>query len=319
MSNELIKEISWYVSQGFGDPFKIKPNLGAPLIINAALTGMVPSKHDNPHLPLSAEEIISDSVKCFNAGARIFHLHARDKDGEPTYETSLYEEVVPEIKRCCPGAVICITTSGRKFKAFEQRSAVLSLSGAAKPESATLTLGSMNFSKQASVNAPDMIKSLALKMKENGIKPELEVFEVGMINFAAFLERKGFISKPHYFNLFLGSLGTMPGRLKDLDYMIETLPEGSVWGATGIGKFQLPINIAAIFKGGHVRVGLEDYIYLDHEKKRLATNEALVKRLADFAGEIGRPVATPEQARSILGYDAASDLSEIEKVEAIAD
>jgi len=293
-------DIQWYINEGYGNPFELEPNIDAPLIINAALTGMVPSRKDSPHVPLTPEEIINDAERCYKAGASIIHLHARDEKGEPTYKSDSYKEVIPEIKKRCNGVIICITTSGRKFSSFEHRSEVLSLNSGAKPEMATLTLGSMNFPKQASVNSPEIIKQLASKMIEKSIRPELEVFEPGMINYAKHLKRKGFLKGKHLFNVFLGSLGTMPASLKGLDFMIQSLPEGAVWAAAGIGKYQLPISIASIIKGGHVRVGLEDNLYFDHDKKILATNEMLVKRLASFASSIGRKIATTKETRRIL-------------------
>jgi 3-keto-5-aminohexanoate cleavage enzyme len=298
------KEINWYIEQGYGDPFRIKLDVSIPLVINAALTGMIPTKEENPYVPITPEEIIEDAVKCFKAGASVLHLHARDANCEPTYKLDVYERVIPKIRKECPGVIICITTSGRKFTTFDCRGLVLNLEGECKPEMATLTLGSMNFPKSASVNAPDMIVQLAKTMAEKGIRPELEVFEVGMINYADYLEKKGILTGPHYFNLFLGSLGTMPGRLKDLDYFIDTLPANSIWSATGIGKFQLPLTIASIIKGGHVRVGLEDNIYFDADRKVLASNEMLVKRLVDFCGGMGRKVAGAKEAREIIGLNS---------------
>lgn len=174
-----------------------------------------------------------------------------------------------------------------------------------KPDMASLTIGSMNFPKQASLNSPHMIKKLASVMLEREIKPELEIFETGMINFANYMRRKGFLKGTLYFNFFLGSLGTMPARIIDLEHLIGTLPMASVWAGAGIGRFQLPVNIASIIKGGHVRVGLEDNIYYDSVKKTLATNEQQIKRLVDFSKKIGRDVATPQEAKTMLGLNSA--------------
>ncbi len=146
-----------------------------------------------------------------------------------------------------------------------------------------------------------MIESLAKRMAEKEIRPELEIFETGMINYAAYLARKSFFRQPLYMNLFFGLLGTMPGRFVDIVHQVNSIPAGSVWGAAGGGKFQLPINTSAMVMGGHVRVGLEDNLYYDYGKTVPATNEMLVKRIARIAGELGRPVATPSEARMILG------------------
>jgi len=200
-------DIRWYVEQGYGDPFELRPQTEQPLVINAALTGIVPTKDQTPHVPITSDEIVEDACKCFEAGATVLHLHARDSDGAPTYRKEAYEEFIPEIRRRCPGVVICATTSGRLFNSLPCRSQVLDLEGDAKPDMASLTLGSMNFPKQASVNSPDMITTLALRMQERRIMPELEVFEIGMINYALYLEKRDVLHAPHWFNLLLGSLG----------------------------------------------------------------------------------------------------------------
>ena len=296
-------DLQWYIEEGFGNPFEFTPITKDKLIINAAITGNVPKRRDTPHIPLSIEEIITCATKCYNAGARIVHLHARDEHDNPTYEASPYKEMISEIRKNCKGIIICVTTSGRTFKSFKRRSQTLWLQGDLKPDMASLTIGSMNFPKQASINSPNMIKKLANVMLERQIKPELEIFETGMINFASYLKRKGVIKSPLYFNFFLGSLGTMPARISDLDHLIGTLPDESVWAGAGIGRFQLPINIAAIIKGGHVRVGLEDNLHFDNSKKTLATNEQLIQRVVDFSKKIGRDIATPEEARKMLDLE----------------
>jgi 3-keto-5-aminohexanoate cleavage enzyme len=300
-------DVQWYIDGGFGDPFEFDPKPKNKLIINAAITGNVPKKRDTPFIPLSTEEIIASAEKCYNAGARIIHLHARDEKGNPTYKASSYEEIISGIRRKRRDLVICVTTSGRTFNTFKRRSQTLWLEGELKPDMASLTIGSMNFPKQASLNSPRMIKKLAGVMVERGIKPELEVFETGMINYAAYLKRKGVLKGNLYFNMFLGSLGTMPARISDLDHLINTLPNESVWAGAGIGRFQLPINIASITRGGNVRVGLEDNIYFDSLKKTLATNEQLIKRLADFSKKIGRNIATPQETRKMLGLNSETN------------
>lgn len=269
------------------------------LIINAAITGMVPKKKDTPHVPVAPEEIIEDAVACCKAGAATVHLHARDEDGEPTYKKEIYAQIIRGIRKHCPDLIICVSTSGRVHNTFEKRSEVLELDGDVKPDMGSLTLGSLNFPKQASINAPEMIENLALKMKEKGIVPELEAFEFGMVNTAKVLMKRGILQPPFYFNLLLGSIYSAQATLFDLAYMVQSLPQGVHWGAAGIGKFQLNMNLAAILMGGNVRVGLEDNIYYDNDKK-LATNAMLIERLVRFAGEIGREVATPQEARKIM-------------------
>ncbi len=280
------------------------PHPGTPypkLIINAALTGMVPTKSDSPHVPVTMDEIIRDAIACCHAGASIVHIHARDEEGKPTYRKEIYAEIIRGIRKQCPDLIICASTSGRVLNTFEKRSEVLELEGDAKPDMGSLTMGSLNFPKSASVNDPEMIQGLALKMKERDIVPEIEIFEFGMINAARVLISKGILRESFYFNLLLGEIYSAQGTLFDLAYMVKSLPPEVHWGAAGIGKFQLKMNLAAMLMGGHVRVGLEDNIYYGNDKKCLATNEMLIQRLARMAKEIGREVATPSEAREMVG------------------
>jgi uncharacterized protein (DUF849 family) len=292
-------DLDWYVKD-YGDPLA-SITWKSPLIINAAITGSVFSKVDNKYLPVTPEEIVADAEACFKAGARILHLHIRDSKGNPRWEREGYESILPEIRNRCPGVIICVTTTGRIYPDFSDRSDVLNLEGDAKPDMASLTFGSMNFPNTISLNSPEMIVGLASMMKSKGIKPEGEIFEIGMLNYANYLMKKGIVDSPAYFNIILGSLGASPARVCDLEYILSLLPEGSSWAAGGIGKFQLPINLLAISKGGHVRVGLEDNIYLDNSKSELASNAALIGRLVEYSTSIGRPIATTNETRLLLG------------------
>ncbi|MCW8841110.1 MAG: GNAT family N-acetyltransferase [Gammaproteobacteria bacterium] len=281
------------------DPAPLAPY--PPLLINVCLTGMVPTRLSTPHVPITPEEIIEDAIRAFDSGARIVHLHARDEAGRPTPDVSRYERIISTLHRERPGIVCCATTSGRNWPDFESRAAVLDLEGDAKPDMASLTLGSLNFQSGPSVNSIEMIERLAMRMQERGIKPELEAFDLGMINLAKYLERNGILQGRKYFNLLLGNLNTAPATLGNLSNLTEALPGNSVWGATGIGQFQLPINVAALTAGGHVRVGIEDSIYYDYNKSTLATNQALVERVVRIADELQRPLASVRQTRSMLG------------------
>jgi 3-keto-5-aminohexanoate cleavage enzyme len=196
-----------------------------------------------------------------------------------------------------------VTTSGRNWSEFERRSEVLDLTGNAKPDFASLTLGSLNFPTGTTVNSIDMIRRLAQTMKEKGIRPELEAFDLGMIGMAKYLERDGLIEGIKYFNLLLGNLGTVPATIGNLADLVHALPENSVWTAAGMGIFQLPMNVAAIVAGGGVRVGIEDSVYYDYNKTQLTTNEELVRRVVRIAEELQRPIATPEEARRLLGLE----------------
>lgn len=276
-------------------------DLRSPLVINLALTGMVPRRGDNPHTPITPEEIAADVHRCFEAGARVFHVHARSEDEEPTYRREVFADIIRRIRQTTPDAIICVTTSGRLYKTFEQRSDSLNLEGDLKPDLASLTLGSMNFPKQASINEPAMIQRLAACMTERNIIPELEVFEFGMLDYAHFLAGRGVLKPPYVFNLLLGSLGTLSATALNLALLVERLPQGSFWSAAGIGRYQSSMNALGVVMGGHVRTGLEDNLYLDGDKRELATNELLVQRVVNHARGINRPIATPEQARQLLG------------------
>ncbi|MFO1477528.1 MAG: 3-keto-5-aminohexanoate cleavage protein [Verrucomicrobiota bacterium] len=272
-----------------------------PLIINAAITGMVPTHKDNPHVPLSPAEIVADARRCRDAGASILHVHARDDAGAPTCHREIFAEIIGGIRSACPGLLISGTTSGRCHKEFEQRSQVLELDGDLRPDFASLTLGSMNFPTQASVNEPRMIQDLARRMRQRGIVPELELFDLGMTDYAKYLVDRQILEPPFYANILLGSLGTLAATPQHLALMVDGLPEGTTWSAAGIGRYQWPMNQLAIAMGGHVRVGLEDNLWMDTARTDPASNPRLVERLVKLAGQMGRPIASPETARDIIG------------------
>jgi uncharacterized protein (DUF849 family)/GNAT superfamily N-acetyltransferase len=272
-----------------------------PLIVNVALTGMIPMRHRVPRVPVTPEQIVRDACLCCEAGAAILHLHARDAEGKPEWRKEAYEQLIPAIRRRCPDVVICVTTSGRAFGDLEKRADVLRLSGAARPDMASLTLGSMNFGDSASVNSPATIQALAERMLDAGILPELEVFDSGMAYYAHHLAARRILREPFYANIILGSINTAPARARDLAHLVDALPSGTVWAAGGLGGFQLPMNSMAILMGGHVRTGLEDNPYLDYATRTPASNAALVSRLCTIASIAGRRLAAPAEVREWLG------------------
>jgi 3-keto-5-aminohexanoate cleavage enzyme len=267
------------------------------LIITLAPTGMIPMKEDTPYVPITAKDIAKETFEAYKLGVSIVHVHARDEQGNPTYRKDIFEEIFSEIKKLCPDIIICATTSGRVHPQVEHRTEVLDL----YPEMASLTLGSLNFTQHPSVNSMETIKELALAMKNKGILPELEIFESGFINTAKYLTRKGILKKPLHFCFLLGSLGSISADISDLTHLVNCLPSESNWKATGIGRFQTQINVAAILMGGHVRIGIEDSIYLNYPTKELATNLKLVERIVRISKDLGREIATPDEARKILG------------------
>lgn len=270
------------------------------LIINAAITGMVPTRADSPHVPITVAEIAADARRCRDAGAAIVHLHARDEEGRPTYHRDVNREILAAVRAACPDIILCVSTSGRVFKSFEERSQALEVEEP-RPEMASLTLGSMNFAREASLNEPRMIQALARRMRERGILPELECFELGMVEYIGYLTSHGFLTSPGYCNLLLGSLGAISATALNLAMMVNALPPGFTWAASGIGRFQFRINTLAIAMGGHVRVGLEDNLYFDEDRTQLATNAALIDRIVKLSEAAGRPIATPNEARAMIG------------------
>jgi uncharacterized protein (DUF849 family) len=177
----------------------------------------------------------------------------------------------------------------------------LELSGELRPDFGSLTLSSLNFNQQASINAPDMIKALSQKMLDNNIRPELEAFDLGMINYAKYLISKKLIKPPYYFNLILGNIACAQANMLSLGLMIKELPNNSIWSAGGIGNWQLKMNAMAIIEGGGIRIGLEDNIYFDDDRKHLATNLELIKRIATVAKVLEKEPYSPKEAREILG------------------
>ncbi len=286
-------------TQNLGEPAARRSN--NPLIINACLTGIVPTKAANPRLPISVAEIIDDAGAVVAAGASMLHIHARHADGAPDWRPEAYACIIEGIRDVAPDVIIVTTTSGRIHTSLEQRAAVLDLDGGARPDMASLTLGSLNFPGGVSANPPDIIQELATRMRARGILPELEVFDLGMLNYAHYLVRKNILNAPCYVNLLMGSLGAAPARVDDLCHLVREIPDNWTWAATGIGQSQLPINAAAIVMGGHVRVGLEDNLYYDEQRRVAASNRMLVERVVRLAQELERPISSVHETRARLG------------------
>ncbi len=264
------------------------------LIINFTPTGMIPTKEMSPHVPVSVSEIVEDVHAANEIGITMVHLHARDAiSGVPTYQKETYAEIIGGIRKYAPELVICVSLSGRDFSEFEKRSDPLLLNNHLKPDMGSLTLSSLNFNKTASINDPEMVMSLAAMMKEKGIVPELEAFDIGMINYAKYLERKKLIEAPYYFNLLFGNIACSQANLLHSGVMINDLPDNSFWSLAGIGNEQLKMNSLSIAVGGGVRVGIEDNIWYDPERTRLATNSELIKRVHLIANANERQVMSP--------------------------
>lgn len=280
-------------------------DLAIPAPIVLAPTGMVPTRAQTPHVPLTPAEIAADVARCAAIGVSAVHIHARDVGGEPAWERNIYSEIVLRIRELTPDIVINVSTSGRDWTELEKRADVLALDGDAKPDMASLTLASLNFISGPSINSPDMVRSLATIMRDRGIVPELEVFDLGMLNFATVLRKEGLLVGAVAANLFFGNIAGMQPTLSEFGIAVDRVPAETTWFGAGIGDFQPIAQSLAISAGGGVRVGLEDGIYFDRQRTQLATNPALVERVHAMLELGGRTAATPDDyRRDVLGRPA---------------
>jgi len=271
-----------------------------PLILTAAITGAETTRADQPNLPITPEEQAADALACYEAGARVIHLHVRDDEGNPTQSMERFKAAIEAIKEAAPELVIQISTGGAVGEAFEKRLAPLEL----KPDMGTLNAGTLNFGDDVFINYPNDIVRLAEAFKVYGVVPEIEVYESGMIDYVAKLVKKGIITHtPLHVQFVLGVPGGMNGTPKNVLYMMHHLKElipSATWAVAGIGRFHIPASLTAMVNGGHIRVGFEDNIFY-HKGVIAESNAQLVARMARIAAEIGRPLATPVQTRSLLG------------------
>lgn len=271
------------------------------LIVNFTPTGMIPTKAMTPHVPITINEIIEEVHGAWDIGITLVHIHARDQHtGAPTYSAEIYGRIIEGIRRFSKDLVICVSLSGRTHKRYEHRAEVLQLDGDLKPDMGSLTLSSVNFNQQASLNEPQMIQMLAAEMQSKEILPELEAFDAGMINYAKYLIKKGLVVPPHYFNLLLGNIACAQANLLHAGMMINDLPPDSYWSLAGIGNAQLPMNTVAVAMGGGVRVGLEDNIWYDSKRTILAENQELIQRVHDIANIYDREIMSPVEFRELL-------------------
>lgn len=272
------------------------------VIINFCPTGMVPQKKDTPHVPVSPAEIIEQTHEAFELGITIVHIHAREEDGTPSWKPEIYQEIIEGIREYCPGLVICASTSGRNVSDFDKRSAVIEL----KPDMCSLTLSSLNFMQQASVNEPELIIRLAEKMDKYGVHPELECFDLGMINFGQYLIKKLILKGPFYWNLLFGNIAGFQPKPHHINAAIKDIPESHSIVLGGLGKFQLRVLKTAIDEGYGVRVGLEDNIWLDREKQKLATNYQLLIKVHDLMKNTRRELMQSKEFGKLGFYNSAT-------------
>jgi len=267
------------------------------LIITAAICGAEVTKNQNPNVPYSVREIGVEAEKAFLAGASIIHLHVREENGTPTQSKERFKECIEEIKKRCPDVIVMPSTGGAIGMNNEERLQPIYLQPA--PLMASLDCGTMNFGgDEIFVNTETSIKYFAEEMNKLGIKPELECFDKSHINMALRQHANGIIKNPMHFNLVFGVNGGISATPRDIAFLVESLPQDSTFTVTGIGKHQFPVATIGIIYGGHVRVGLEDNLFLS--KGTLADNGQLVEKIVRISKELGREIASPFEARKIL-------------------
>ncbi len=274
-----------------------------PCIICVAITGSLPTRKDNPAVPISVSEQIESTHAAFEAGASIAHCHVRDDEGKPTSDPARFARLKEGIEAHCHGMIVQLSTGGRSG-AGQARGGMLSL----RPDMASLSVGSNNFPTRIYENPPDLVDWLAAEMVKYDVKPEIEVFDLSHIFKAHEMFGAGQISATPYVQFVMGVKNAMPADRDVFDYYVHTVNRlfpGAPWCAAGIGRNQIVLNDWAISSGGHARTGLEDNVRLDRD--HLApSNAALVARTVGICEKYGRPVATPEQARAILGLRPAA-------------
>jgi 3-keto-5-aminohexanoate cleavage enzyme len=274
-----------------------------PCIICVAITGSLPTKDNNPAVPITIAEQIESTQEAFEAGASIAHCHVRDDDGKPTSDPERFARLKEGIEKHCPGMIVQLSTGGRSG-AGKARGGMLPL----KPDMASLSVGSNNFPTRVYENPPDLVDWLASEMLAHDVKPEIEAFDLSHIVQAARMAADGRLKSPLFVQFVMGVKNAMPADERIFDFYIETLKRlapDALWCAAGIGQSQITINEWSIAKGGHTRTGMEDNVRIG--KNTLASsNAALIKRAVDICHKYNRPVATWQQARSILGLRSAA-------------
>lgn len=271
-----------------------------PLVLTAAITGAETTREAQPNLPITPEEQAAEAKACYEAGAKVIHLHVREEDGTPSQRLDRFKESIEAIRAAVPDIIIQISTGGAVGEPFEKRLAPLAL----KPDMGTLNAGTLNFGDDIFINHPHDIVRLAEAFKEYNVVPEVEVYESGMIDYVARLVKRGIITQtPLHVQFVLGVPGGMSGKPANVLYMAQHLAQeipGATWAVAGIGRWHIPASMMAMTLGGHIRVGFEDNIFY-HKGVIAESNAQLVARMARIAEEIGRPLATMAEARAILG------------------
>jgi 3-keto-5-aminohexanoate cleavage enzyme len=266
-----------------------------PLIITAALVGAETMREHTPYVPYTPVEIAEEAERCREAGASMVHVHGRRDDGSPTQDRETFERILTEIRERTD-VLVQFSTGGAVGMSVEERIEGLDL----QPDMATLTTGTVNFGDDVFMNSLPMIRQIARRLQELDITPEIEIFDTGMVDTALRLVDEGLLEPPLHFDFVLGVPGGMGGRPENLEFLVDMIPDDSTWSVAGIGRYELPLAEKAIEMGGHVRVGLEDNIFL--AKGELARGSwQLVERVVDFAEAAGRDLSDPTSTADQLG------------------
>ena len=276
--------------------------MSQPVIITVAITGAVPKKKDNPAVPVTPPEQIESTHEAYEAGAALVHIHVRDDAGRPSSDPERFAAVQAGVRKHCPDMIIQFSTGGRG-RQLDERGAMLYL----RPDMASLATGSVNFPTSIYENPPDFVEALAKAIAENGAKPEVEIFDVAMLYTAVEMVKSGLLAAPAHVQFVLGLKNALPARRELLEFLVkelEAILPGATWTAAGMARNQLVVNHWALELGGHARTGLEDNLRFD-EHRLAASNAELVARVASLTKEYGRSVATPAEARALLGLEAA--------------
>lgn len=285
----------------FGATAQEKSNAQTPCIISVAITGSLPKKKDNPAVPVTPAEQIESTHAAYEAGATLVHLHVRNDDGTPTSAPERFADVLAGIRRHCPQIITQVSTGGRSG-AGRERGGMLHL----RPDMASLATGSVNFPTRVYDNAPDLVDWLAAEMKQHGIKPEVEAFDLSMIFKAAEMAADGRIPGALHVQFVMGVKNAMPVDREVFEFYVKTLKRlapDATWTGAGIGRHQLELARWSLELGGHCRTGLEDNVRLDRDTLA-PSNAALVRQVAALCEQYGRRVATPEEARALLQLPA---------------
>ena len=267
------------------------------LIITAAICGAEVTKKHNPAVPYTIDELVRETKSAVDAGASVVHIHVREDDGTPTQSVERFKQAIQAIREVCEDVILIPSTGGAVGMTAEERLQPTELC----PEMATLDCGTCNFGDEVFQNDMPLMRIFGKRMIENKIKPEYECFEMGHLDTILRMANKGEVpGHPMQFNFVLGVSGCTPATAGNLEWLVKSLPNDATWTATGIGKQNLPLAAVAIAMGGNVRVGFEDTVYV--EKGVLAkSNGELVEKVAKISKLLGREIATPAEARVILG------------------